>query len=278
MKNFIKINRALAAKKKLFLLVLTTLGMLSCIENAPLDSTKGALNGKFSVAANRQVQFSQGNLQYQPSTKTWRFAENQFDTIGIDNTKASDSYSGWIDLFGWGTGNNPAMVSMDDKQYGSYSDWGNNKISNGGNKSKLWRTLAMEEWKYLLFERANASGLISLATVNGVKGCIVLPDDWQLPDELSWSGSAPRYGINQYSLEQWAKMEKAGALFLPAAGLRYGNNYAHGNEAGFYWSSSKDKTDATGAYGAYFDEDENITWYSYPRRFGEAVRLVHDVK
>ena len=41
----------------------------------------GAIDGMFSVSDNIQVFFSQGNLQYQPSTNTWRFANNSWDLI-----------------------------------------------------------------------------------------------------------------------------------------------------------------------------------------------------
>ncbi len=64
---------------------------------------EGALPGLFSVSEGEQVRFSKGNLQYQASTKTWRFADQQYDVIGMDNEKISETYSGWIDLFGWGT-------------------------------------------------------------------------------------------------------------------------------------------------------------------------------
>ena len=47
--------------------------------------------------------FSQGNLQYQASTNTWKFADNQYDYVGSTNSNISSFYSGWIDLFGWGT-------------------------------------------------------------------------------------------------------------------------------------------------------------------------------
>lgn len=59
--------------------------------------------GVFSVSADKQVSFSKGNLQYQASTNTWRFAENQTDYIGNSNSNISATYDGWIDLFGWGT-------------------------------------------------------------------------------------------------------------------------------------------------------------------------------
>ena len=78
---------------------------------------EGAINGLFTVdSLGRQVYFSQGNLQYQASTNTWRFAENQWDYVGdqtqgtvyengmkCDNSLISSTYNGWIDLFGWGT-------------------------------------------------------------------------------------------------------------------------------------------------------------------------------
>lgn len=43
---------------------------------------EGALNGLFSVSATKKVYFSKGNLQYQASTNTWRFATNQWDFVG----------------------------------------------------------------------------------------------------------------------------------------------------------------------------------------------------
>lgn len=81
----------------------------------------GAISGKFAInEEGNQVYFSQGNLQYQASTNTWRFAENQWDYVGTqhpnpnygsaggtvsgsDNYYISSTYDGWIDLFGWGT-------------------------------------------------------------------------------------------------------------------------------------------------------------------------------
>ena len=52
------------------------------IPNLPTPSGDGILSGAFSVGESTQVHFSQGNLQYQASTQTWRFAENQYDYIG----------------------------------------------------------------------------------------------------------------------------------------------------------------------------------------------------
>ena len=105
--------------------------------------------GAFSVSDGVQVHLSQGNLQYQARKRTWRFAENQYDIVGNDNSKISSSYSEWIDLFGWGTGKNPTKTNTGYSDYSDFVDWGKNAISNGGNKAKLWRTLTMDEWVYI---------------------------------------------------------------------------------------------------------------------------------
>lgn len=82
--------------------------------------SQGSLTGLFSVSATKQVRFSQGNLQYQASTSTWRFAEHQYDFVGgvdqygeqfgnvyeegvqCQNNLISSAYTGWIDLFNFG--------------------------------------------------------------------------------------------------------------------------------------------------------------------------------
>ena len=85
--------------KKLHLLFILVLGSILTLNAQP----KGALKGLFSVSASKKVCFAQGNLQYQASTNTWRFAENQYDALTTENTNVSATYVGWIDLFGWGT-------------------------------------------------------------------------------------------------------------------------------------------------------------------------------
>ncbi|MBO7529042.1 MAG: hypothetical protein J6T37_04115 [Bacteroidales bacterium] len=57
------------------------------------------VDARFSVSDEMQVCFSKGNLQYQPSTNTWRFTEHQWDICGHHNSNISQHYSGWIDLF-----------------------------------------------------------------------------------------------------------------------------------------------------------------------------------
>ena len=220
----------------------------------------GKLPGVFSVAEGKTVHFSQGNLQF-VGGGTWRFAETQYKVIGALNANISTLVEGEaIDLFGWGTGDNPTQDSDNNADYATFTDWGVNPISNGGNKANMWRTLSSDEWFYLFRERKNAEALCGMGSVNEMNGVFILPDDWKLPEGLTfnpitysmtWTDqyvippffhyhnpAETSYEDNTYSLEQWAKMEAAGAVFLPCAGWRPGGRVAHVGKIGDYWSST----------------------------------------
>ncbi len=197
----------------------------------------GALSGYFTINSSKEkVQFSRGNLQYNAAKDMWQFAENQYEFIGEGNANISSAYDGWIDLFGWGTGNNPTKTSTSNCDYSSFVDWGTNAISNGGNTADMWRTLSANEWTYITGQRTNCDSLCGRATVNGIQGFILLPDDWVSPG-IPFQGSQNQgYELNQYSLEDWQKMEEAGAVFLPACGGRSGTEYSGGGLQ--YWSTN----------------------------------------
>ena len=243
--------------------------------------------GVFSVGSNKKVIFSKGNLQYQASTKTWRFAEHQWDIIGSENSKISENYSGWIDLFGWGTsgynGENPWTTSKWKTDYGNGEmdiagtnyDWGvYNTISNGGGKS--WRTLTRDEWVYVFNTRCTSSGIrYAKATVNGVNGVILLPDNWS-SSNYSLSNTNKTYASfnsNRISQSDWTnKFESNGAVFLPAAGGRYVTNVSRVGSFGYYWSASYHNSSSV-RY-VYFEEGglSPDSWSG--RYYGQSVRLV----
>ena len=62
---------------------------------------QGATWAPYSVSDTSKVRFSRGNLQYQASTDTWRFAEEQWMFYGYGNEKISPDAEEWIDLFGY---------------------------------------------------------------------------------------------------------------------------------------------------------------------------------
>ena len=256
--------------------------------NAPI----GAINGLFSVSNSKQVFFSQGNLQYQATTNSWKFAEQQYDFIGNANSNISQTYNGWIDLFGWGTSgwdNGNTYYHPWDSQYnsnslqgngygpnthiggldpfgttsydltGSYAnaDWGvYNPIDNGGNQSNQWRTLTMEEWNYIFNTRSTASNIrYARAQVNNVKGVILLPDDWNTSTYSlnNTNISGASFSNNILTISQWNILEQAGAVFLPAAGYRNGTAINNVGSYGCYWSTSSYYSyNADYEYGVYY--------------------------
>ncbi|MEE0973811.1 MAG: hypothetical protein U0L34_06810 [Paludibacteraceae bacterium] len=233
----------------------------------------------FSVSATKTVIFSPGNLQYHAVNDEWRFAPSQLDYIGADNANISPSYNGWIDLFGWGTGNKPIYRSKYHGDYSSFVDWGINTI--GCNAPNTWRTLAYEEWCYLLQERPNAEQLIGVAQVNGVNGLILLPDAWTCPSGVSFqSGFHSEYGTEYYgayqtlSASEWSKLEASGAVFFPAAGIRYGDgSMSSFGYTGRYWSSTS--ISSSYAYDLIFSSDR-VGMTGDGRSNGTSVRLVQD--
>ena len=281
---------------------------------APYD--EGALRGEFSISASQTVRFSQGNLQYQASTSTWRFAENQWNYVGgIDvmddifgnvsgssNDNISSTYSGWIDLFGWGTSGynhgavcyQPWSTSENEEDYYAYdsetsnlydgngqADWGYNAISNGGNtENSGWRTLTNDEWGYVINTRTTSSGIrYAKAKVNGVSGVILLPDDWTASTYAlnSTNASNANYTTNTITAEDWANvLEVNGAVFLPAAGYREGITLHDFDESGSYWSATAFNYEYS--YNVWFLSDLLYPQDGGDRNNGHSVRLILDAE
>ena len=232
----------------------------------------------FSVSATKTVTFSSGNLQYHPANDEWRFAPNQTDYVGEANANISSTYNGCIDLFGWGTGNNPTNASTDYNDYQIFVDWGVNKI--GNDAPNTWRTLTYDEWEYIINGRSNASNLKGVAQVNGVNGLILLPDNWTCPSGVTFkSGFHNDYGIEYYadyqtiSASDWSKLESSGAVFLPAAGYRGGSSVSGVQGVGYYWSATEYYSKFSSCL--YFGSFE-ASMGGYDRGYGHSVRLVQD--
>jgi hypothetical protein len=101
-------------------------------------------------------------------------------------------------------------------------DWGvYNSIENGGNAPDLWRSLSSWEWDYIIEKRPNADKLCNLAYVCGVNGALLFPDNFKLPNGLSFTEDKDQWANNVYDEVAWQKLEAAGAVFLPAAGTAY---------------------------------------------------------
>lgn len=227
------------------------------------DSIEGMLPGRFSINGLEQVSFACGNLQYKHDGSR-RFALHQYDALGsLNNYYSQSSYDGWMDLVLRSTGG-----------------WGvDGAIEGGGDSAGLWRVLSSEEWNYILTGRNNADSLKACATVNGVLGLLLLPDNWQLPDGLDMVMAAGS-SVNVYTAAQWAILEAAGAVFLPAAGYvyDYGNVQSMGS-LGYYATNTIYNSVSGSFYQMYFVPgscfiNTTSTGSSTNR---VSVRAVHDI-
>jgi hypothetical protein len=242
--------------------------------------------GVFSVASNKTVAFAPGNLQYIPSSSTWLFAAQQYEYIGTRNM-VNQAFADTIDLFAWSTDTDPSTawgvtLSEDNSLFnGNFVDWGT-AIDDGN----TWRTLTSAEWEYLRAKRKNASQLIGVGSVAGSHGLILLPDNWQSPEGITFKSG---YSDKEYSsvafeeyqsftAAEWAMMQNAGAVFLPCAGFRLGTMLAYMQLGGLYWTSSPHA-----AYGpqfaSYFLFMCDGAGIGYDNRTGgNAVRLVKNLE
>ena len=188
-----------------------------------------------------------------------------------------------IEYFGWSGKNSNApwgiSLSLKLKDYeGEFFDWGTNIIS--GDVPNTWRTLSNDELIYLCQKRENAPQLLGLGYIGAISGLIILPDDWVTPEGLQFTPNTNDASLNQYTKEQWAIMENAGAVFIPPTG--YFNhkldNMRDVNENGYYRVSTLAK-DGRQIYLIY-KKDRIIYSYSGNNNgnlfYAFPVRLVHD--
>ena len=260
----------------------------------------------FSVSATQKVMFSPGNLQWSATGShaiigggiaagTWRFASNQWDTIGAGNNNISSTYTGWIDLFGWGTSgyNNkyPYMTKTTYADYGNgdndiadtYYDWGvynaiYNSKTNTTEAPGTWRTLTKDEWGFLLNDRTPLSGIrYAHAEVNGVNGIIIVPDNWEhsIYSLNNVNSNDASYTSNIINATDWSKLEAVGCVFLPAAGSRGGTSVNSVDFTGRYWSASYYNSD--GSHHIFIGPNAVSTTNSTGRSEGLSVRLVKNV-
>ena len=296
------------------------------VYTAVYDSTQnpkkdGALIiASFKVSDSTSVYFSQGNLQFttQGSHKTadstakgtWRFAENQYDYVGYDNDSISETYKGWIDLFGWGTSGwdsgaecyQPWSIDPASSYYhpgndsysnltGDYAnaDWGvYNAISNGGNEPNKWRTLTTSEWQYLIKNNKWTLGYVKTTDKDSILCFMLIPEKFTEPEGTACEVLSPEnltsYHVsnlivpstNRYTTEEFASLENLGVVALPCVGYRDVWSTCEVGFDGFYWTSSAIDTDFVCEF--YFYSTDVHSYFYNSRYYGRAVRLVQDVK
>ena len=257
-------------------------GMFSVSANKQVYFSKGNLQFCAKPGSNPKNYthlIYSNTFQQQSGTTTsggqWRFAEHQYDYVGATtqladgetntgnvyvgntqscNTSRSSSYSGYIDIFTWGsssvsmkpwslTAGNASLYNIDCFDWGYY-----NSIYYGNNQSSAvseWRTPKAAEMKYLLKDRHgsgwSANNRMAMGTIEGQNGLILLPDVWTQPAGVPFSdytnAVATQLSTNVYTASTWQQMEDRGAVFLPCAGrYEWGwDKWGGFNKYGGYW-------------------------------------------
>ena len=185
----------------------------------------------FSVSDSTQVTFAPGNLQYQSSSQTWRFARTQYESF------MTQSHSGWVDQFCWSSNLNPGGVTEPTFGDLTFVDWGSFQI--GNETVNNWSTLTIDEWKYLISRRNNASKLWFYTYIEDVLGVVFLPDNWVFPITEELKSQLAN------DIENWNQLENSGAVFLPA-------NIGSSGNCMSYWSASKSIISSIVNYGYCF--------------------------
>jgi hypothetical protein len=278
------------------------------VKAVPVVATNNLLPGIFSVSSTTRVKFSKGNLQatYDGSSWSWAFAANQWS---FNNSPGNAYYEklpnnvayGPYDLFCWvGKSSVREDTTQMPGKYGLFNsyddvDFGNTtkdvlKYSWGETIGGGWETLTADELSYLLNERASSTvggvtnGHFAKAYLFGtVHGLILFPDSYThpagvaAPTGVNVTGSTSSWNANKYNATDWARMEAAGAVFLPAAGFKYQGGGVDGiGVDGNYWTSTPSSTSSSYAIVLEFDEN-NLYTGGLVRKRGSSVRLVYKV-
>ena len=111
-----------------------------------------------------------------------------------------------------------------------------------------------------------------------VPGLVLLPDEWTLPEGLSFTAQPADYTTNTYTAGQWSEMEAAGAVFLPAAARRVVKDMYNisSNRRGYYWTSSIAAGDNKAQF-VDFRPAKTVTLSDDYISVGFSVRLAMDI-
>ena len=269
-------------------------------------------NALFSVGANQQVYFSQGNLQWRnvgthavqgdnaTAAGEWRFAEHQWDYVGdatngnvyyeLDetNTKCNNAsvgvsgYTGWIDLFGWATSGYliPPNTWYTNESY-YYSPSVSNVNLSGDYSDRDWGYYnaisngGNEPGKWRTLTSAEWDYLLNTRT--SVDGYAGKNHSYKYVTFNGIQGLLlfkDGYGSTA-SITSTITGESlpSGCVFLPYAGFRNGTTITDAGSVGKYWSATYSMRSLSKAYHI---SNDPITVSSDSPHLGYSVRLVMD--
>lgn len=199
---------------------------------------KGTTQGTFTFG-DKKYCFAKGNLWYGKkdgaSEATYNFEDSQLD---YSTTWNPDH----ISHFYWSKSaeasraeTKPDQPARGDLLFTEYADF------TADGRAGIWHAPSLDDWYEFLWYPKFSHGLARVTDSNGNvhNGVMLLPDDFTNPLDKSFRTS----GINEYSLEEFAKMEYEGVVFLPDAGWRRDKDISEINESGIYYPSTMNGLD-----------------------------------
>ena len=223
------------------------------------------LNGQFSVSANKQVNFTKGNLYWDGSAFKFEASQTAYPT-SWDASHVGHFYWTKTAANSYASSYSDVTNSTSDHFFADGSDASHMLTVEG--QSNLY-ILSIAEWAYLINTRANHTNLYkSSVTVNGVSGCLIIA-----PDDYDYTNSPLQ---STYNAEAWATAEAAGLVCLPPAGYREGTGFSYQDHSFLlYWSATPDASDAARSYYLdFFNGTCRDQQASAPREHGNPIRLV----
>ncbi len=254
--------------------------------------TTRILSGEFTVGTDRKVRFSGGNLWYDGSK--FLFEAEQYQSSPSSTGNRSDSH---ISHFMWcGTAAGALALQYDNDRAEEF--FASDGLDVYG--STALQVLPYDGYLNLLYNReaSTVCGTENARWFNGqvntgsgtINGLFLFPDIFTWPETVTVKPSlintwAKNYSNCTFTLDQFQVLEKAGIVFLPAAGSRSGTDGAAEvksvNTTGSYWSSGFSGTD--GAEYISFNasrliaSDNSAAHSNTYRYMAQSVRLVIDV-
>ena len=238
--------------------------------------------------AGTKVCFSSGNLYVQKQETDSSYACHSYQGEIISNSGNWNPYDNNIrDLLTW------SEISTRTPNTAAGTDIPRSfSFSNSDNTSDItWKALTESQWSYVLFTRVastvnnKANAHFAKATINGIEGLILFPDEYKHPENLtkiskeSINNANPLnekgcdFSLNKYYDAEWEKLEKAGVVFLPCAGYK-GTSWA---TDGRYWSSSTRNQNPVMGSRLIFSSSGKVQISSNAKTDYMSVRLVRFV-
>lgn len=237
----------------------------------PITLTAGQINfnilpGTFSVSASKAVHFSAGNLWYDKSSSSFKFELNQY-SHDSDIKGTHKSYFLWSKSASVACASNysDGSAATGDVLFTNDPDDATaaNPDFTAGGMTGAWRTLSLDEWKYLFENHSYTVG----AEVCGAKCVVIAPDE-------CLNGYSFNNSKTSYSVADWAVAEAAGVACMPYAGhVNSSPNLVNDGTYMYVWASDCDSK-SNGNHVFY--QNTKIQFGANSRSYGKSVRLVLD--